>query len=194
MIKHSIKKTCFHCSISTKKKLLDAVEVCFFLYFCTINNTLAKIYIHFFYYLFLQFHKVNHSIEFSIALQRTENHFFLTCAVCNCKKTTAMCCMCLCSIIHLSCGELGPGGVLLPAAGLGSALHSEKVEAPHQLVRPTDDITLCQKTAGLRRPLPGVWLQSQCCSCYDLRLGHDCHQPFKHHLSSTGTPTSTTLA
>lgn len=28
------------------------------------------------------------------------------------------------------------------------ALHTEKVEAPHQAAQPTDDITLCQEVAG----------------------------------------------
>lgn len=77
-----------------------------------------------FFILILQFLKVNPTTEFLSSLQRTENLFLLTCTLCICKKTTAMFCMCLCSTFHLSCGELGPGRVILPCSrpGLGSAL------------------------------------------------------------------------
>lgn len=123
----------------------------------------------------------------------TKDPFFLTCAVCNCNKTTAMWCMCWCFLFHLSCGELSPVRVILPAAGLCSALHSEKVEAPHQLAQPTDDITLW-RNGRLKAIASRVWLQDQCCSSSDVYLGHDCYRSFKLHLSSTDTPVSSTLA
>lgn len=146
-IKTTHQRIFVYCSNSNNKNLWRQISLLFF--FCTVKNILNIIYMdNTSSQDFFNFSKSIPQQNFWVPDKGLKTSFSSP-VHCVFVRKQQRCAACVCALHSIfPVGNWVQGGWFCPAAGLGLALHSDKVQAPHQQVQPTDDITLCQKTPG----------------------------------------------